>query len=409
MQNVKLDLQINNLKNATDQGVQNSQNNGNGNLNDLQKLNTLQNQPQKKVQNAFLQLDVKNFRSYRSLSLQFSSNLVIFTGQNGAGKTNILEAISLFSSGNGIRKSQYQDMLTQDIYGKWMINSVINVKNCSFFLATEQNENKRTGQIDNVKINSFKNFDKLIWMLWLTPKMLNIFLQPNSDVRKFFDHLVSSFNPTHRTKINNLNTLLKERIKVLTNHYNTTWLDVLEQQIIDECIYIHILRQKFIYLIGQNHARQPKINISLDGKMESILENQLEESARMELLGIMRKNREIDTIKQTTSIGAHRTNIKITQQNRPISECSTGEQNILLILLIIACIKINQQFNNTVPILLLDDVMAHLDYKHRNDLLQNLIHLGVQTFFTGTEKIFFEYIKNDGQFFCVHNSICSCQ
>lgn len=344
--------------------------------------------------------------------MNFKESFVAFIGENGAGKTNILEALSLFSSGRGLRKAPTSDLNNiSTLPNSWNVEIAVDNGN-RFFLETNANSGKRSAKIDGVSVNSLGKFEDIIWLLWIVPSMNNIFIGDVSERRKFFDHLVSGFDKTYKARLKTIKTLQKERLHILFYRKDKAWLDILEHKIAEESIAVTNTRWHFINLLHENFSfyasnfLRPKI--SLCGMVEQIYSDNNEETAVLDLMEKLAENRLLDTEKQTTHVGIFRSfwEVMHCDTNLEASNCSTGEQKAFLISLILAVLRIYKQSRIGIPILLLDDLMVHLDHKNRRYLVHELQNIGAQTFFTGTDKYLFNDIKNASQIFTVENSIC---
>lgn len=357
-------------------------------------------------------LRCRNFRSYLSLSLDFDSRFIIFFGDNGAGKTNILEALSLFSASKGLRKANLFD-LTNEKSLFFQIELDIKKNEYSHFLSLNSALGKRSGKIDFSPIKSLYNFEDLIWLLWIAPNMDGIFSGSLSDRRSFLDHLVSGHDKLHKPRLNKITNLQKERLNVLLNYKDTLWLDSIENQIATESVEVIKSRIEFIKILEENfqnnvsHFLYPKI--AIEGEVERIFFNTSEEFAVLDIMDLLKNNRSYDKENWTTSFGVFKTYWKVLhpKNNLDAAQSSAGEQKAFLISLILAAAKIYKSIRKSVPILLLDDLMVHLDENRRKNLLKEIKSLDIQTFFTGTDLSFFEHIKAEAEIFKVEKSVVS--
>lgn len=355
----------------------------------------------------------RNFRSYRTLVLNFTSKFVVFYGENGAGKTNILEAISLFSPERGLRKASISDLNSFSATPfSWSIDLVIGKKDLKTFLSTYVQKERRFAKIDDSAISSLSKFEDLIWILWVIPSMDNIFIDSASVRRSFFDHLVSVCNKKHKSNIKKLTNLQKERLHVILHRKDERWLQVLEEKIADKNIEIAKSRLEFIDVLHNTFKLYPskflRPKIEILGIVENIFMQYREEDALLEIAAMLKNSRFEDSETQTTKISAQKSIWKTGHEETNLSaeNCSTGEQKAFLISLILAVVRIFKKTRSGVPVLLLDDLMVHLDASRRADLLDELIEIDVQTFFTGTDLSFFEHILSISQIYHVKDSIC---
>jgi DNA replication and repair protein RecF len=249
-------------------------------------------------------------------------------------------------------------------------------------------------------------------MLWVVPSMDSIFISSMSERRSFFDHLVSGYDKNHKRNLKKLNDLQRERLHVISFRKDEIWLQILEERIAEINITITKSRLEFIELLHETFDDNPsdflRPIVDISGIIEKNYVTKSEEDAVLDISAILKNSRCEDVEKQTTSISAQKS---IWQAKHRITHlgaenCSTGEQKAFLISLVLAVVRIYQKKRAGMPILLLDDLMVHLDKNRRSSLIQELIALNVQTFFTGTDLLLFEDITNAAQIYNVKNSIC---
>ena len=356
----------------------------------------------------------RNFRSYRTLSLNFSSDFVVFYGENGAGKTNILEALSLFSSNRGLRKAPISDLGTLGTPPlSWNLELTLEQFDYKTYLATNAQNGRRAAKIDEALMPSLTKFEEILWLLWVVPSMDNIFISSQSEMRSFFDHLVSGYDVLHKTNLKDLNNLQKERLHVIFYRKDEAWLQILEEKIAEKNMLITKARLEFIELLHETFNKYPsdflRPIIGITGTIENIYRTQSEENATLEIADRLKANRYEDSEKQTTTISTLKSNwlVKHKQTQLEAENCSTGEQKAFLISLILAVVRIYKTRRNGTPVLLLDDLMMHLDKNRRKSLINELKSLNIQSFFTGTDLSLFSDVSDIAQIYHVKNSICS--
>lgn len=358
-------------------------------------------------------LSCRNFRSYGTLSLSFNEPFVVFIGENGAGKTNILEAISLFASGRGLRKASISDLNNlAAVANSWNLELNINVGGCRSFLSTNARNGRRVAKIDGSLVGSLSKFEDLLWLLWVIPSMGSLFIGDSQDRRKFFDHLVSGFENGHKKRLKVISNLQKERLHIILFRKDESWLKIVEQRLAEESIIVIRNRLNFIQMLSQTFENYPsnflRPQIEILGIIEDIFANNDEESAKKEIAAALSCNRSMDAERQVTQVSVHKTFWKAIHSKTGVEagNCSTGEQKAFLISLVLAATRIYRDGRTGVPILLLDDLMMHLDRSNRGYLIDELFDIGVQTFFTGTDDYLFEHMNNSVQRFSVKKSIC---
>lgn len=346
--------------------------------------------------------------------MNFLSDFVVFYGENGAGKTNILEAISLFSTNRGLRKAPIADLGTTGTPPlSWNLELTLEQDGYKTLLATNAQNGRRAAKIDDASMHSLTKFEEILWLLWVVPSMDNIFISSQSDMRSFFDHLVSGYDFSHKTNLKDLSNLQKERLHVIFYRKDETWLQILEEKIAEKNILITKARLEFIELLHSTFNKysseflRPIIGIS--GTIENIYKTQSEENGILEIADHLKHCRYEDSEKQTTAISTLKSSweVKHKQTQLKAENCSTGEQKAFLISLILAVVRIYKTRRNGTPILLLDDLMMHLDKNRRKTLINELKTLNVQSFFTGTDLSLFSDVSNIAQIYQIKNSICS--
>ncbi|MBE6447107.1 MAG: hypothetical protein E7015_01290 [Alphaproteobacteria bacterium] len=366
------------------------------------------------MQPTVLKLVCRNFRSYRTLGLGFSSRFVCFFGKNGAGKTNILEAISLFSSDRGLRKAAVADFSNnKSPKDSWSLKLSLQNGNYKTFLSTSVNNGRRVASVDDSSLTSLSKLEDFLWPIWITPSMGTIFIGSKNDRRSFFDHLVSGFDRNYKERLRRISSLQKERLHVIFFRKDLNWLQVLENKLAEENIEIAKVRRNFLEMLKKTFDNYQsdflRPNIKISGIIEDITQQNSEENAILEIMQALSNSRIDDSEKQTTKVSVNKSQWLAYHPKTSFEaeNCSTGEQKAFLISLILAVTRIYQQSKRGIPVLLLDDLMVHLDSIRRQTLTNELLDLNVQTFFTGTEIELFESINKEAQLYHVEQSICS--
>jgi DNA replication and repair protein RecF len=362
-------------------------------------------------------LHLSNFRNYVSLRLDdLASTPIVITGPNGAGKTNILEAISLFTPGKGIRGAKLEDMSHKaELHhaNSWSITGEVEGIKGKSVISTFKpaDSNKRVISIDGNTARTHNELSNLMSIIWLTPQMDQIFISSASTRRKFLDRLVYSFDGEHAKRVANYEFFMRERIKLLKrDRLDLEWISVVERKMAEFAIAIAVARVQIIEYL-QNEIDNfispfPKAIISIKGSIENkVIGNpalQLEEEYKQGLL----KNRGIDAQTGRTSIGVHKTDLKVVHAIKSMEAgyCSTGEQKTLLVCMILASARMTIKKRSYVPVLLLDEVIAHLDEDRRAFLLDDIRRIKAQAWLTGTDLSVFSSLKNHATFFQVEGA-----
>ena len=356
------------------------------------------------------QLKLSNYRNYRTFSVNFSGKHVVFTGHNGAGKTNLLEAISLLSPGRGLRRSTYGDLICANSDN----NSFVVFAKLYSALFDEVDIGTTCDNADGgrkVRINGTStSADRLTdycRISWLIPAMDGLFTGSASDRRRFLDRMVLSIDPSHGRRVLDFEKVMRSRNRLLLDgNTNNGWFDALETQMAELATAIAAARIDVIRLLDggkESDSRDvfPHPILVIEGLLEQALINQsaidVEEHYRQKL----HDGRSLDRAAGRTLEGPHRSDMKVfyAQKNMPAALCSTGEQKSLLMGLILAHAKITAQISGMAPILLLDEMAAHLDEQRRIALFNILDELGGQSFMTGTDRQLFSALDDRAEFF----------
>ena len=356
------------------------------------------------------QLKLSNYRNYRTFSVNFSGKHVVFTGHNGAGKTNLLEAISLLSPGRGLRRSTYGDLICANADN----NSFVVFAKLYSALFDEVDIGTTCDNADGgrkVRINGAStSADRLTdycRISWLIPAMDGLFTGSASDRRRFLDRMVLSIDPSHGRRVLDFEKVMRSRNRLLLDgNTNNGWFDALETQMAELATAIAAARIDVIRLLDggkESDSRDvfPHPILVIEGLLEQALINQsaidVEEHYRQKL----HDGRSLDRAAGRTLEGPHRSDMKVfyAQKNMPAALCSTGEQKSLLMGLILAHAKITAQISGMAPILLLDEMAAHLDEQRRIALFNILDELGGQSFMTGTDRQLFSALDDRAEFF----------
>ena len=377
------------------------------------------------------QIRLTNFRSYDAMNLVLDDALepVILTGHNGAGKTNVLEAVSFLTAGKGLRgarladvaKRTGDDLLVADgdvikLPARWSVSAKVQTINGEVQIGTGtvDGSERRQIRIDGNPVSKQATLGEVFRCLWLTPAQDRLFCGDPASRRRFLDRLVQAFDPTHATRTSEYNTAFKQWSHLLREgRYDTTWLSALEKQMALSGVAIAASRLDIAqrisgYLQEPIAGLFPCPDISLTGIVEQALQNKPAVLVEQEFADILARSRKNYADGGSVS-GPHTADFKVNhrQKNMDASLCSTGEQKALLISIILAQMKAQMNEQGLCPILLMDEVAAHLDVKRRNELFDILHALPAQVWMTGTDVASFSHLTGRAQFFDVEESILS--
>ena len=349
-------------------------------------------------------LALSNFRSYADALLEPGSGLVILTGENGAGKTNILEAVSLLSPGRGLRGASIGEMARSSGPGGFAVSARLGANEEAVDIgtgATSSAPERRQVRINGAQ-TSATSLAEWLSVLWLTPAMDRLFLEGASGRRRFLDRLVLALAPTHAVHSSRYEAAMRARNKLLSDERpDGDWLAALEARMAEHGVAISAARGGTVTALGDKLALATegpfaRAGIALDGWT-----GDNEDLLRAELA----RSRGRDAAAGRTLIGPHRTDLLVTHlgKNQPATSCSTGEQKALLLGLVLAHADLVAERTGRRPILLLDEVAAHLDPSRRAALFARLSSAGGQVWMTGTEPSLFAAVDGAATWLKVEN------
>ncbi len=363
-------------------------------------------------------LTLTHFRNYRAASLETRGNVVVLVGPNGAGKTNCIEAISFLSPGRGLRRATLEDVADNQGDGSWAVSAEVEGALGLATLGTgidarpadEESATSRRCRIDREPVTSAAAFGDHLRMVWLTPAMDGLFMGAASERRRFFDRLVLAIDSEHSSRVSALDRSLRSRNRLLeVRNYDDHWCDAIERETAELAVAVAAMRgQTATRLAAMLRARGqgsvfPSAQIMLDGWMENALVTEPATAVEDRYREILRVNRARDAAAGRTLDGPHLTDLQViyAPKNMPARDASTGEQKALLIGLVLAHASLVAEMTGITPLLLLDEVVAHLDPDRRVALFSELEKLGAQVWMTGADPAAFTDISAAGEIFNV--------
>ncbi len=331
-------------------------------------------------------LSLTDFRSYPDCVVAPGPGLVVLTGENGAGKTNILEAVSLLVPGRGLRGASLSDIARQGGAGGFAVAARLGDVELGTGTRAEAPE-RRLVRINGAAAAA-NDLAEWVSALWLTPAMDRLFLEGASERRRFLDRLVLALVPSHAGHASRYEAAMRQRNRLLADERpaDPDWLTALEAQMASHGLALAEARQHLVTALGARLAGQPdgpfaRAGLALDGgEMDG------------DFAGQLRRHRPRDAAAGRTLIGPHRMDLAVTHLGKAqaAARCSTGEQKALLLGIILAHAELVAERLGRAPILLLDEVAAHLDPVRRAALFARLSANGGQVWMTGTEPSLFE-------------------
>src|SRR6516165_1252440 len=349
-------------------------------------------------------LGLTNFRSYHAAQLAAGAGPIVLVGANGAGKTNLIEAISFLAPGRGLRRATLQDVAFSEGDGSWAVSADVEGALGLVTLGTgiappaaDDTLIARQYRIDREPAASGAAFADHLRVIWLVPAMDALFNGPASERRRFLDRLVLAVDAEHGSRVNALERSLRSRNRLLEDaRPDPHWLDAVEHETAELAVAVagqrvETVRRLGAVLASRSESAFPPAEIALDGWMEQLVPEhpaiEIEERYR----AVLRDNRARDAAAGRTTDGPHLTDLKVVYAHKGIAaaDASTGEQKALLIGLVLAHARLIAEMTGLAPILLLDEVVAHLDPARRGALHGELGQLGGQVWMTGADPALF--------------------
>jgi DNA replication and repair protein RecF len=363
-------------------------------------------------------LTLSNFRSYRAATLGLDAQLAVLVGPNGAGKTNLIEAISFLAPGRGLRRATLDEVAFQEGNGAWAVAAELEGALGLATLGTgieppaaEDTTLTRKCRIDGEPAASAAAFTDHLSMVWMTPAMDGLFGGPASERRRFLDRLVLAVDGTHSSRVNALERSLRSRNRLLEQPSpDTHWLDAIEHETAELAIAVAAARAETVRRLAAVLLRDrdpaspfPWAGVALDGWVENALMELPATEVEDRYRASLRENRVRDAAAGRTTDGPHLTDLEVLYGPKGIaaSQASTGEQKALLIGLVLAHAGLVAEMTRHAPLLLLDEVVAHLDPGRRAALYDALAALDAQVWMTGADPAPFADVAARAQMFAV--------
>ena len=363
-------------------------------------------------------LVLTDFRNHERLSLSLDRRPVVLAGPNGAGKTNVLEAVSLLAAGQGLRRAPYAELSRMRGNGGWAVAATIETEAGPVEVGTGLDPAKldaaRAGRI--VRINGEPQGGSgalagLVEMAWLLPSMDGLFTGPAGDRRRFLDRLVLGFDAGHAARSGQFERAMRQRNRLLEDGVRDAGRFAgLEIIMAETGVAIAAARVETVKgilgVIADRRSREPDAafpwaTLVLDGALEAALGDHPAVEVEDRYLAALAQGRERDRAAGRTLEGPHRSDLVVGHgpKSMPADASSTGEQKALLIGLVLAHAELlAERRGGMAPILLLDEIAAHLDARRRAGLFAEILRLGSQAWLTGTDQQPFDAILNDAQF-----------
>jgi DNA replication and repair protein RecF len=368
-------------------------------------------------------LVLTDFRNYREARLALGTEPVVLTGRNGAGKTNLLEAISFLAPGRGLRGARLTEIDRRDDLGGdvtasesargWAVAAVIGTRRGAVRIGTGREAasgERRVVRIDGERVRGQAALGERLGVIWLTPSMDRLFLDGPSGRRRFLDRLVLGIDPAHATRVAAYEQALRERSRLLREGSgDPAWLAALERVMATQGVAVAAGRCEIVEQLDRVCAAAegpfPRARLSLAGTVEAWLEATPALAAEGKLAEALAVNRQLDAQAGGAILGPHRSDLRVRMAETGVAAelASTGEQKALLIAILLAHARLQRSVRGEAPLLLLDEIAAHLDASRRAALFEALLELDSQAWLTGTDEALFAPLRCEARFLSVRD------
>jgi DNA replication and repair protein RecF len=365
-------------------------------------------------------LMLQDFRNYATLKLPSQGMPVVLTGPNGAGKTNILEALSFLSPGRGLRRAKLGEVTRQTASGgRWAMHAElsscigpVSIGTGLVETAGDEDSERRHVRINGEAASSANALAEYLDIVWLTPQMDRLFVDGLSTRRRFMDRLVYGLDGGHARRVGAYEKAMRERNKLLkSGGADPSWLGALEGQMAEHGVAVAAARRDGLALVEAGMALSeasgdgafPRGRLAAKGIVEDWLAEMPALAAEEKLRRLLQERRFIDRDAGAATEGPHRSDFAVWHcaKDQAAAHCSTGEQKALLIAITLANARLIRERKGFAPLLLLDEVSAHLDATRRTALYGEILALGGQAWLTGTDLDLFKGLRERAEFFAV--------
>lgn len=371
-------------------------------------------------------LTLSDFRCYGQATLEADARPLVLTGPNGAGKTNLLEAVSFLAPGRGLRRARLGEMdrVVPDAEKTgpdrpWAVAARVMTPDGPRDLGTGRDpvsrspngRERRLVKIDGSFARGQQALGEVVGMIWLTPQMDGLFREGAPGRRRFLDRLVYCYDPAHAGRVSAYEQVLRERARLLRSvGGDATWLASLEDSMARRGVAIAAARCALLGRLAGACAAGvgpfPGAELGLVGEVESWLDGSSALEAEDRLRDRLAKTRGQDAVAGGAAVGPHRSDLAVRHLETDLAAelCSTGEQKALLISIVLAHGRLLALDRSAAPLMLLDEVAAHLDAQRRTALFEELLELGAQVWLTGTDVEVFDELRDAAQFFQIRDA-----
>ena len=349
---------------------------------------------------ALRRLVLSDFRSYAALDLAVGAAMVVVSGENGSGKTNLLEAISMFAQGRGLRRADLATCARRDGGGGFAISVELATAEGPIQFGTGLDAAQagatpqRRHRVDREPVASARAFADHLRLVWLTPAMDQLFDGSPGERRRFLDRLVLAVDAEHGTRVAAMERALRQRNRVLEDglRADPLWLDAIEREVAELAVAVAAARAETIArlaaLIDTRHdSAFPFAEVALSGAIEALCADHAALEVEDRYRAMLRASRAQDAAAGRTLIGPQSADLLVRHGPKAVaaSLCSTGEQKALLVGLVLAHARLVADLSGLAPVILLDEIAAHFDAARREALFEDLAQLRGQVWMTGAD------------------------
>ena len=360
--------------------------------------------------------DFRNYRSARlDLDTEIASGPVVLTGSNGAGKTNLLEAMSFLSPGRGLRNARLSDIDRRGVADApasgWAVAATVATRRGPISIGTGRvgaEGERRTIRIDGEPAKSQVALAERLGVLWLTPQMDRLFIEGPAGRRRLMDRLVLGLDPAHAARVARYEQALRARSRLLRDgSHDSAWLGALEGIMAAEGVAVAAARHDAVERLDRvcaaSNGAFPRARLSLIGTLEGWLDTMPALAAEERFRTALAHSRASEALSGGAGLGPHRSDLGVFHAEKGIAAeaASTGEQKALLIAIVLAQARLQRAERGESPLLLLDEVAAHLDAPRRAALFEALAGLESQAWITGTDAALFAPLCGAARFLTV--------
>ena len=355
-------------------------------------------------------LVLTRFRNYEHLELSLDARPVVLIGPNGAGKTNIMEAVSLLAPGRGLRRARREQLVKttsphqqdqQHAHWLWAMSTDIMTELGPFKVGTGEevsdDTGRRTIRIDGVSASQTALAERLA-VSWLTPDMDGVLAAAPSERRRFLNRLVVAFDPAHAGRLSRYDRAMRQRKRLLEDQAEESWISAIEQDMAGTGVAIIAARLAMVQALDLEASTPvagfPAARLALLGEVEDWLAHMPAVDVEDRIMAMARQSRQAG---QTTMPGPHNSVLEVrhSRTGNTAEASSTGEQKALVISVVLAHARMQNQRLDRPPILLLDDISSHLDAERRQALFDLTSELPGQVWFSGTDHVSFSPISRE--------------